>query len=237
MTAPQGEEIVISRDPEYDAARMVPVQGHKGPTRTRWKGSDYIGVRLNVERAAQLCTKEGPLRQEAIKKKPKNKEKISPINPKSFLERNTSDQVTFETSDSMLSEDLPHQTQERLSTGERDAARALSQPQRRQTTQLLPRFTAIEIAPDGTTVVLGFSAPGAVVRVFLDGRETGSILVGRDGRWASTLARSLAPGDHRLNAIGVDRTGEVAYGRVVEFSVPATNDGAHRIPLDQDEAL
>lgn len=186
---------------------------------------------------ATIDTREVKEEQEATKKKPKNKEKISPINPKSLLERNTSGQDASGTSDSMLSEDLSQQTQERLSTGEREAVPTLVQPQRSQATKLLPRFSAIEIAPDGTTVVLGFSAPGAVVRVFLDGREISTALVGTDGRWATALARTLAPGDHRLNAIGADLTGEVAHGRVVEFSVPTTNDGAYRIALDQDEVL
>ncbi len=164
-------------------------------------------------------------------------DEISRVESSQYRENGVSGRGISEAFDPILLEDASRQSEERLSSLQRDHDSGLDQSQSYETAQLLPRFSTIEIAPDGTTVVLGVSAPGAVVRVFLDGRETGSALVDTDGRWATTLARTLAPGAYKLKAIGVDGAGVVAHGRVVEFSVPAASDDAYRIALDQEEAL
>ena len=162
-------------------------------------------------------------------------DEISRVESSQYRENGVSGRGISEASDPILLEDASRQSEERLSSLQRDHDSGLDQSQSYETAQLLPRFSTIEIAPDGTTVVLGVSAPGAVVRVFLDGRETGSALVDTDGRWATTLARTLAPGAYKLKAIGVDGAGVAAHGRVVEFSVPVASDDAYRIALDQDE--
>ena len=61
-----------------------------------------------------------------------------------------------------------------------------------------PSFDVVRIAPSGTAVIAGRSAPDADVSVRADGIEVGHTTADRQGAWAMVLAQPLPPGPHVL---------------------------------------
>ena len=54
-----GEKLVVSGDPEYDACRVLLERGITGTLTTRWHGSPHASATLDIEAGANLRTDEG----------------------------------------------------------------------------------------------------------------------------------------------------------------------------------
>ena len=90
---------------------------------------------------------------------------------------------------------------------------------------------AISYGETGAATLQGFGAPGAAVRVYLDGDERAEGRVGSDGRWRLDLPES-APGTYRLRIDQIDAAGKV----VSRVETPFRRDTGGAAPTRPGEA-
>ena len=57
-----GVLLEASDDASLDACRALLAKGCRGTLRTRHAGAAHFAMQLDIERGAELCTKEGPIR-------------------------------------------------------------------------------------------------------------------------------------------------------------------------------
>lgn len=85
-----------------------------------------------------------------------------------------------------------------------------------------PRFDIVRVSPQGTTVMAGRAAPGAMVILRADGREIGRTRADAQGQWVLADAAPLAPGAHEITVAMLDDSGrEVAGVGTVQAVVAA----------------
>lgn len=83
------------------------------------------------------------------------------------------------------------------------------------------RFDIVTVAPDGTAVIAGRAAPGALVQVFDGGRKLGEVAADRRGEWVLVPDRPLAGGRRRLRLRATLKSGPVlASAETVAVTVP-----------------
>lgn len=81
-----------------------------------------------------------------------------------------------------------------VTAGEAGAAEsaALSEPVPETPEPPVPGFDVVRVAPDGETLIAGTAAPGARVRVFIDGAEVGEATADGAGNFVSMLAMGVS---------------------------------------------
>jgi hypothetical protein len=85
-----------------------------------------------------------------------------------------------------------------------------------------PRFDIVRVSPQGSTVMAGQAAPGAMVILRADGREIGRTRADAQGQWVLADAAPLPPGAHEITVAMLDATGrEVAGVGTVQAVVAA----------------
>lgn len=92
-----------------------------------------------------------------------------------------------------------------------------------------PAFDLVRVEPDGSAVVAGSAAPGALIRFFLDGVEVGTAETGSDGTFAGFLfleigqKASMLTMDSLLGDQVVASAEDIILAPVVAASEPAPN--------------
>jgi nucleoid-associated protein YgaU len=106
--------------------------------------------------------------------------------------------------------------------GSRPAAPAAATPQVSPAPAApLPSFDVVRIAPDGTAVMAGRSAPGSMVTVTDGGAELGKAKADQRGEWVLVPDRPVASGNREL-AVSATQDGKRVEGEAtVVLSVPA----------------
>jgi nucleoid-associated protein YgaU len=84
-----------------------------------------------------------------------------------------------------------------------------------------PRFDIVTVAPDGSAVIAGRAAPGALVQVFDGSRKLGEVAADRRGEWVLVPDHPLPAGKRRLTLRAASGRGPiVAATETVAVSVP-----------------
>src|SRR5579863_2591632 len=86
-----------------------------------------------------------------------------------------------------------------------------------------PRFDIVTVAPDGSAVIAGRAAPGALVQVFDGSRKLGEVTADRRGEWVLVPDHPLPAGTQRLTLrAATGRGAVVAAAETVAVAVPRT---------------
>lgn len=86
-----------------------------------------------------------------------------------------------------------------------------------------PRFDVVTVAHDGSAVIAGRAAPGALVQVFDGSRKLGEVTADRNGEWVLVPDHPLPAGTGRLNLRAATSHGlVVASAETVAVTVPHT---------------
>jgi nucleoid-associated protein YgaU len=90
-----------------------------------------------------------------------------------------------------------------------------------------PRFDIVTVAPDGSAVIAGRAAPGALVQVFDGSRKLGEVTADRRGEWVLVPDHPLPAGTQRLTLrAATGRGAVVAAAETVAVAVPRTAPAA-----------
>ena len=85
------------------------------------------------------------------------------------------------------------------------------------------RITTVELRGSGKLYVAGQSAPGAVVKLYLNGTYIASATASASGEVAFSIESGVVPGDYRVRLDQVEGTGAVRAHAEQSFRVPAAN--------------
>jgi hypothetical protein len=78
----RGEPLGRWTDPEFSACRALLAAGYTGRLETRWKGEKFAAMRMDIEKASKLCTRETPTDGPRIVKYVPFKDKDIPKKPR-----------------------------------------------------------------------------------------------------------------------------------------------------------
>ncbi|ERF82828.1 LysM peptidoglycan-binding domain-containing protein [Bradyrhizobium viridifuturi] len=105
--------------------------------------------------------------------------------------------------------------------------RVLSQPGATASAAGKMAIEAVETEPGGKLHVSGQAAPGATVRLYLNGSPITSATADQTGRLSVTINKGVTPGDYRIRLDEVDPgSGKVRARAEVPFNVPDTTTTA-----------
>jgi len=91
-----------------------------------------------------------------------------------------------------------------------------------------PTISRVSIAPDGTGLFEGVSAPGARIALRSKGRALGRTIADGQGTWQLNLPLAFGSGEHRIEAVArTDDRGEPRIGAMIRISIP---DGFGSLP-------
>jgi nucleoid-associated protein YgaU len=86
-----------------------------------------------------------------------------------------------------------------------------------------PSFDIVTVAPDGSAVIAGRAAPGALVQVFDGSQKLGEVTADRRGEWVLVPDRPLPAGKRQLTLRAATGRGPVvAAAETVAVAVPRT---------------
>jgi nucleoid-associated protein YgaU len=74
-----------------------------------------------------------------------------------------------------------------------------------------------EIVEPGGFFATGIAAPGAHLRLYLNGSALAEVIVGPDGRWSVKIGKGLVPGHYAVRADQIDHSGSVVARAEVPF--------------------
>ncbi|MDN8552380.1 Ig-like domain-containing protein [Citrobacter werkmanii] len=70
---------------------------------------------------------------------------------------------------------------------------------------------------DNTPTLQGTGTPGSTIHIYVDGKETGTAVVGSNGKWSFAIATPLADGEHSFTAIATNLKG--SSGESTQFTL------------------
>lgn len=100
-------------------------------------------------------------------------------------------------------------------------------------TPLAPAFSVARIGPDGSAVLAGTAAPGAVVTVLVDGESVGEAEADRSGEWVLVPEMALVPGDRQIALTALNLDGSTARSAQI-VAIALREDGERPLAVLAD---